>query len=302
MEIDNKPGALPGQVGSQNRPVSGCLDNTRTKGRYPSLKSVKMCESGSHVIVLRNRQTGVPSIVPFRCNSWRCPKCQRFKGAQDFVRVRNAMLRVGGEWVYFVLTMVPGKYSNEWAAYNAGYFNWKKLSKRLIRAHGSLAYVQTWEAHDSGFPHVNIVVHNSAIWAQCEGDGWRSFRQALIPHLVETGFGRVVYIEPLRPDTGQGLAGYLTKLSRELTGSTVKNQVPLNAPPGFRRLRASRGLLEPIHRPGINEGMLIPSKLARLVDFSPDGWLALQKARLDDRGAFPALKTKARRKKKEVLA
>jgi len=262
---------------------SGWVLNTRTKGRESVLKSVRMCESGSHVIILRNRQTGQPAIIPFRCKSWRCPRCQRFKGAQDFVRVKNGMLRRGDQWVYLVLTMIHGNYSNEWAAYNAGYFNWKKLSKRLIRAHGPLDYVQTWEAHESGFPHANVAIHNRSIWNACRGEGWKKFRQYLKPHLVATGFGYVVHVEPLRSGTGEGLAGYLTKLSRELTGSSVKNQVPLNAPPGFRRLRASRGLLEPIHRPGIHEGMLLPVKLAHAFDFGAEAWAELVKARLVER-------------------
>jgi len=193
------------------------------------------------------------------------------------------MLRLGDRWVYLVLTMIHGNYSSEWAAYNAGYFNWQKLSKRLIRAHGSLDYIQTWEAHTSGFPHANVAIYNPSIWDACKGEGWRKFRQYLKPILVECGFGYVVHVEPLRPDTGQGLAGYLTKLSRELTGSSVKNQVPVNAPPGFRRLRASRGLLEPIHRPGINEGMLIPAKLARFVDFRPEAWVEHKKAHQSQR-------------------
>lgn len=39
------------------------------------------------------------------------------------------------------------------------------------------------------------------------------------------------------------MAGYLVKLARELTGSARKDQVPVDAPSHFRRLRASRGLL-----------------------------------------------------------
>lgn len=282
---------VQGQTGSPG----GWVLNTRTTSRGSIPKSVRMCESGSHVIVLRNPETGEIQIIPFRCNSWRCPRCQRFKGAQDFVRVKNAMLRLGDHWVYLVLTMIHGNYSSEWAAYNAGYFNWQKLSKRLIRAFGPLAYVQTWEAHKSGFPHANVAINNAGIWDACKDDGWRQFRQQLKPMLVECGFGYVVHVEPLRPDTGQGLAGYLTKLSRELTGSSVKNQVPVNAPPGFRRLRASRGLLEPIHRPGIHEGLLIPAKAARLVDFRPEGWLELQKARLDERGKKSGRKKRGHR-------
>jgi hypothetical protein len=41
------------------------------------------------------------------------------------------------------------------------------------------------------------------------------------------------------------MAGYLVKLTRELTGAGPKNQIPVNAPRHFRRLRASKGLLPP---------------------------------------------------------
>jgi hypothetical protein len=44
------------------------------------------------------------------------------------------------------------------------------------------------------------------------------------------------------------MAGYLVKLARELTGAAVKDQVPVNAPSHFRRLRASQGLLPPPYK------------------------------------------------------
>lgn len=264
-----RPGAAPGPAAA----VSGWVLNTRITSRAPSPRSVRMCESGSHVIVLRHRETGSVSFEPFRCNSWRCERCRGFKGAQDFVRVRDAMLACGDEWVYLVLTLSHSNYANEWAAYNAGYFHWQKLSKRLIRLFGPLAYIQTWEKHQSGFPHVNLVIHNSKIWDLCRGDGWKRFRQMLKPMLVSVGFGYVVHVAPLRSGGALTMTGYLTKLSRELTGAEVKNQVPVNAPLHFRRLRASRGLLPPIYRPGKHEGALIPVKALGSVDLSPEGWL-----------------------------
>lgn len=182
------------------------------------------------------------------------------------------MQKLGDHWVYLVLTLIHSNYANEWAAYNAGYFHWRKFSLRLIRRFGKLAYIQTWERHKSGFPHANVALHNEEIWRLCEGDGWRNFRQVLKPMLVECGFGYVVHVAPLRPGGSLTLTGYLTKLSRELTGAGIKNQVPVNAPPGFRRLRASRGLLEPIHRPGNHEGVLIPSRAVGAVDLSPKAW------------------------------
>lgn len=182
------------------------------------------------------------------------------------------MLSLGDHWVYLVLTLIHSNYVNEWAAYNAGYFHWKKFSKRLVRLFGALAYVQTWERHKSGFPHANVAIHNEEIWQRCKGDGWRGFRQLLKPMLVECGFGYVVHVAPLRPGGSLTLTGYLTKLSRELTGAGVKDQIPLNAPPGFRRLRASRGLLAPIHRPGDHQGALLPVKTLSSVDLSAESW------------------------------
>lgn len=269
-----RPRAAPGPTAS----VSGCLVNTRTSHRVPSPRSVLMCSSGSHVIVLRHRETGAVSFEPFRCNSWRCERCRRFKGAQDFVRVRDGMLRLGPEWVYSVLTFDPSQYRDQWDAFRAGCRNFQKLNQRLTRAFGKIAYVQTWEQHKTGWPHVNVAIHNSEIFSRCAGAGWRSWRQWLIPHAIACGFGRVVHVHPLYEGGTLSLAGYMTKLSRELTGSATKDQTPVDAPLGFHRLRTSRGLLEPIYRPGKHDGVLIPVKALGTVDLSPEGWLKRNKS------------------------
>jgi hypothetical protein len=47
------------------------------------------------------------------------------------------------------------------------------------------------------------------------------------------------------------MAGYLVKLARELVGADNKSQIPWDAPPHFRRLRATRGLLPPVHKSGM---------------------------------------------------
>lgn len=241
---------------------SGCLVNTTISHRkVPVSKSVSMCETGSHYFILRDPAKPKKLIFkPFRCKSWRHGgSCQRFRGAQDFVRVSDGILSRGDRWVYLVLTFARPVGFTAWDAYLDGVRRWQKLNQRLGRRFGPIEYVQTWEKHQKGFPHVNVVIHNRAIWESCQGDGWRSWRQELIPHLLETGFGRVVHVEPLRPDTGAGLAGYLTKLSRELTGAGPKNQTPIDAPPNFRRLRASQGLLPPIFRPGKYEAIMLPT-------------------------------------------
>lgn len=210
------------------------------------------------------------------------------------------MVKLGIEWVYLVLTLIHGNYANEWAAYNAGYFHWQKFSKRLIYHFDSLAYVQTWEKHKSGFPHVNVALHNKKIWQLCEGDGWKDFRQLIKPMLVETGFGYVVHVSPLRPDGELTLTGYMTKLSRELTGAGVKNQIPINAPRHFRRLRASRGLLEPIHRPGTHDGVLVAADKLGTVDLSSEGWTKLKEGRLEAAAKRQGYKQRLRELKKGV--
>lgn len=273
MQVNSNQPPGEGQPGQ-----SGCLVNTTISGRKGvSLKSVHMCESGSHLFVLWAKskpETSSIKFVPFRCRSWRHEgECQRYKGAQDFVRVSEGILSRGDRWVYLVLTFNQRQERSEWDVYRCGVDRWKKLEKRLTRRHGKIEYVQTWEKHTrSDFPHVNVVIHNRSIWEECEGDGWRSFRQELRPHAVECGFGTITpHVEPLRKDTGAGLAGYLTKLSRELTGAGVKNQVPVNAPPHFRRIRASQGLLPPVYRPGHYQGLMLPSRAVGSMDLSTEG-------------------------------
>jgi hypothetical protein len=151
-------------------------------------------------------------------------------------------------------------------------------------------YIQTWEAHRDGTPHVNIVLGGEALLDHVDamGDGperrhpglgrpvrvprWRTW---WLGQAQECGFGRIGWVERLwsRGDDGRdprdGLASYMVKLAHGLgcctgsTGSTggdgaarelvyhgPKDQTPTAAPRGFRRLRSSRGLLPPRFRGG----------------------------------------------------
>ena len=69
------------------------------------------------------------------------------------------------------------------------------------------------------------------------------------------------------------MAGYLTKLARELTGAGVKSQVPVNAPRHFRRIRASAKLLPPRKKnpdiTGILHKMPLPSADGEIRNDSP---------------------------------
>lgn len=201
--------------------------------------------------------------VPFRCRSWRHEgPCRQWKGAQDFVRVAQAVSSHNW-WSYIVLTFAQRDWPSEWHQAKEGVKCWSRLRKRFTRAFGSVLYIQTWERHQKRGFHVNLALSSSAV-ARAVGrlsspTSWEWLRR----HAEESGFGYICWAERLRRDS-TALAGYLTKLSRELTGAGVKNQVPVQAPPHFRRLRASRGLLPPVHKSDFT-GRLVQAPLESFV-------------------------------------
>lgn len=145
------------------------------------------------------------------------------------MRVAEAM-STSKWWSYLVLTFKQGEWENEWAQAKAAVICWAKLRKRAIRAFGEIKYVQTWERHKKRGFHANLAVSNREVFREVacleKPDKWQWLRE----NAEQCGFGYVCWAEPLRADN-DSLAGYLTKLSRELTGAGPKNQVPTQAPP-----------------------------------------------------------------------
>jgi hypothetical protein len=254
------PGAVPGPThstpGSEGSGIERAegrdwLVNTGITPRKGRMKSVIACESGAWTIASwKVKKPGRVHLRPFKCQSWRHEgECRERAGARDFVRCKQGIESRDG-WLYVVLTYDQKRWSGQWAAFKAGGKMWNKLRSRLVRRYGKIDYLQTWEAHQNGFPHVNLVMHNEEMLKRCEGNGWKKFRQELKKMAVEVGFGMVLTVETVRDE--KKMAGYITKLSRqlsalpkEMTGANVKDQTPVNAPKHFRRLRASRGLLPP---------------------------------------------------------
>lgn len=255
----------------------------RDRKRLPV--SVSMCLSDSHKIVLWRRDgSGEPWEIPFRCQSWRCPRCRPKVGLVDYARVAQA-LQSRGPWIYAVLTL-PGEWRgwDVWSRYKAAGELWNlRLRKRLQRRYGRVLYVQTWEQHRDGTPHVNLVLGGESLIEDVEakGDGGASYHPRLGRHVrvprwrrwfadtaAESGFGTRTWVERLwEPSDGaerpsDGLAAYMVKLSHNLVGvdggrssldraagevtrGDAKDQTPLQAPRGFRRLRTSQRLLPP---------------------------------------------------------
>jgi len=236
-------------------------------GRF--FKSVRACHRKAWTLAYwPNANPQDVTFRCFKCRSWRHPgECRLWKGAQDFSRIREAVRGRNG-WVYLVLTFDPKKWKDHWHAYRGGVRCWDRLRKRLVREYGPLHYIQTWERHESGWPHVNILVHNEAIAALCQGEGWKEWRRAwLEPNAVASGFGMRTWVEPMRDQ--DAMAGYMVKLARELVGATTKNQVPENAPRHFRRLRASRGLLPKPFKTGEYTGELLRIPIDAVGDGGP---------------------------------
>jgi hypothetical protein len=213
----------------------------------PPLTHIQACEQEAwHLEVWKHETPGDRRRIVFRCRSWRHEgPCREWKGAQDFARIQEAIAK-RTDWTYCVFTFAQSEWPSKTRLYRAGLGMWASLRKRLIRKWGKLAYIQTWEQHANGFPHVNVLIGCDAFYAAA-CDDWRVLRNDWLKSaLVQCGFGYICWVEPMKD--GDAMAGYLVKLARELTGAGHKNQTPTESPRHFRRIRASRGLLPPPHK------------------------------------------------------
>ncbi len=238
------------------------------------------------------------------------------------MRARDAIL-ARPWWVYAVLTFNPSNFPNKWAAYAAAGKCWDDhLRESLRRKGGKIGYLQTIEAHRSRWPHVNLLMSGPELQAWVEGMGVQRRlhrspisdreRQCLLPRAwrqwfraaaMRAGFGPVCWVEIVSPDNADAMAGYLLKLARELTGGVAgakAEQAPIDAPKGFRRIRASRGMLPPSTLRGTGDGPLTGAlQLWRCVDAPSPAREPGERAQVkaaDWASVFAALENDARRK------
>lgn len=226
---------------------------------------VEKCEFCQwHLRVWRLDNPGDVKVVPFKCRSWRhSGECRLWKGAQDFVRCRQALESLPS-WCHLTLTYADQKSKSIEMTYRTGTFLWQMLLKRLKRKFDEICYIQTWERHKSGFPHIHIAICNRFLHGNCAHQrshdkdklaGFANFRDHIQADAIACYFGQSGSLEPIRNPAA--MAGYLGKLARELTGGAKEYQIPENAPPHFRRLRATRGLLPPTLRDPDITGTLV---------------------------------------------
>jgi len=203
-----------------------------------------------------------------------------------YARLKEATDRFPAEeWVFAVMTLDRNGYysGTKWAdsteAYKALGHMTEKFLKRLRRMavkRGWPSFKSEWcqvvEAHKSGWPHANILIHCPELALYLAADKAqrmehgesdkvsRLVKGELQAHAMETGWGLRSTMERVK-DTG-AMSGYLTDVAKhadlhlgELNAlaepnviaieASKNNQVPMNAPHHFRRLRSGKGFLPP---------------------------------------------------------
>lgn len=236
------------------------------------MRYIKACIDGAWCLEVWDKENirGPHVVIPFRCNSWRHDgQCCLFKGWQDFTRVKAA-LESRWYWTYMVLTFDQKDFLTKGEQWIKAKDMWAKLRKRIERHFGRTDYIQTWERFLKGGAHCNIALANFHLWKQVDKHDREAERSAIATfgqgvkkefrtqfernwlewHAVECGFGKVVWADRI-DNNAKGMAGYLCSKAAELTGAGIKDQRPLDAPPHFRRLRASRGLLPKLDKSGL---------------------------------------------------
>lgn len=264
---------------------SRVADPTHLRGHHHSSKpyvphSVKACEDDLWTMALVNKETGETKLKPFRCKSWRCKRCAPFVNRMDYLRVKKALSRCPeGSLGFTTFTFNRGAYKDRDACWDSVSSCWKKFQDRLAYHYGErgrggkkalVRYITVVEQHKDGWPHLHSLIQCAELMEDLKRWGTRTVMKdgkatiiqrinskVLRPMYVESGFGEIGDIQP--PDKMEAMAGYLIKLAAELTGSHRKqDQTPVQAPHGFRRLRASAGFLAPRKSAGDFTGWLVP--------------------------------------------
>lgn len=253
---------------------------TGVPGRLHS-ETTQRCETGSLSVLTWDRETGDVRVSRGYCKGYRCRICGSLVARELRDRITSAVASRPW-WLYLVLTFDPADFDSSWDAYHRAGKLWDwSLRKRIERTFGPVEYVQTWERHVSArqFPHLNLILTGAGLRRAVNEAGVEERHYAGAGHgrgrlcrftplrrwfaraAPETGFGRRVWVEVL--DVEHSIAAYLAKAAQDLSAARWKagDQTPIGAPPHFRRVRASRGLLPPVPEPDpFVEGILVPKR------------------------------------------
>lgn len=218
----------------------------------------RLSGSGGWTLRLQHRVTAEEVHIPYECGSWRCDgKCRTRYRQMEYVRISNALAKHAPTSVYFAVLTLRQRDVGVGANYAALGSVWPKLRKRMRRFLGPFDYVATVEEHRSGHPHMNLVIVSDSLELAVLHDSGRLLRW-FKGEATAAGWGYMATIERAR--SVERVAAYISKVAvGEVAAAEVSktSQLPWHAPPGTRRLRSSRGFLEPRRTTGEWTGELL---------------------------------------------
>jgi len=137
------------------------------------LKRVKNCGNGAILLYCYNDLFGYYMLVRKRCKSDFCEYCRRM----NLVRLRIALLNSikKKSWRLVTLTFEQAGKSREEILLNMCKV-FDKFMKRVKRRYPKLSFARTLEIHESGFPHIHLIVSRyipqaflQIQWKECGG-------------------------------------------------------------------------------------------------------------------------------------
>ena len=214
--------------------------------------------------------------IPYTCHSWRCEACAVGEAAVLFARLKETTEPLDPRgFVFMVLTLDQKGYYDKrehgWRKFRDLREAYRELGKQSqsflyrLRAwqkrNGMTPVKSQWfatvESHRSGWPHMNLVLYSPELAEHLDheqkemagigfdGRALMLLRGELLAMAMAAGWGRESTAERVRDR--EAMAGYVTKsagFADRTAGEVAKvTQLPLSAPPRFRRLRSGKGFL-----------------------------------------------------------
>lgn len=232
------------------------LVNTRTSDSVPrkSLQPVlplyiRRCQEKAWTVALQSRSNpDERAFVCYACKSWRCVgDCARANAAQWFARLKTSFERSPSWWVFVTLTMDPKRARSRKELYRQLSRAWGLFRKRVKFTYGYENFVLCVEMSErQGVPHVHAMIQSRELYSAVEREGAVRVHRWLKRSAMESGFGFKCHLSNARDR--DAVSGYFVKaagMSAELSDAGEKGQLPVDAPKGFRRIRASKGFIVP---------------------------------------------------------
>jgi hypothetical protein len=216
---------------------------------------------------------------PYVCNSWRCPYgCAVHQSHVLFARLQKAFDGLPTSEIVFLVLTLPGiehdkrgeSLAELYQGLSVGQRHLQKRWRRLLEKLGHEDFKNKWvsvvEAHASGVPHLNVLIHSPALAREAaKFAGYRMGAGATkrlgehmliggdwLEHVTDVGFGERSTWDVVRNDqeakqSRDRLFSYLVEVAKRVHTThrelAKRTQLPLVAPKGFRRVRSGVGFL-----------------------------------------------------------